>query len=236
MIKRIAWNRQNIFNKCIVCEKDFKTNKSKIKNGNKFCSQKCYWESKKGKIPWNKGKALGFIPKGCFKKGNIPWCKGTKGKVKAWNKGKSLGFTPKMAFKKGMTPWNKGKNIKYCGGGFKKGNIAWNKGRHPDYMQGKNHHAWKGGITPIHRAIRASVEYEEWRKKVFERDNYTCVKCGKIGDYLNADHIKRFAEYHELRFDINNGQTLCEDCHKIKTIIEGKLYWKNQFKKSNYVI
>ena len=37
--------------------------------------------------------------------------------------------------------------------------------------------AWKGGITPINRAIRTSTEYKLWRKAVFERDGYACIWC-----------------------------------------------------------
>jgi 5-methylcytosine-specific restriction endonuclease McrA len=69
------------------------------------------------------------------------------------------------------------------------------------------------------RALRGSKKFEDWRKAVFERDNYTCQKCearSKKGNpvYLEPHHIKQFAFYPELRFDINNGQTLCYKCHK----------------------
>ena len=92
--------------------------------------------------------------------------------------------------------------------------------------RGKNHHNWKGGITEINHKIRTSLEYKLWRKAVFERDNYTCIWCGlKSGNgkaiILNADHIKPFADYTELRFAIDNGRTLCKDCHK-KTGTWGK--------------
>ncbi len=61
--------------------------------------------------------------------------------------------------------------------------------------------------------IRASKEYRDWRKAVYKRDNYTCQKCNLMGGKLHAHHIKSFHNYPKLRFDINNGITLCEDCH-----------------------
>ncbi len=54
----------------------------------------------------------------------------------------------------------------------------------------------------------------EWRNKVFERDNYTCVLCGKTKCYLEADHIKPYSKYPDLRLVLSNGRTLCLDCHK----------------------
>ena len=76
-------------------------------------------------------------------------------------------------------------------------------------------HLWRGGVTPINLAIRRSIEYRLWREAVFKRDNYTCVWCGdKRGGNLNADHIKPFAYFPELRFAIDNGRTLCVPCHK----------------------
>lgn len=74
---------------------------------------------------------------------------------------------------------------------------------------------WKGGITPINVRIRNSKEYKVWRLNVFERDNYTCIICGyNKGHILQADHIKPFAYYPELRFDVSNGRTLCKPCHE----------------------
>jgi 5-methylcytosine-specific restriction endonuclease McrA len=85
---------------------------------------------------------------------------------------------------------------------------------HRQKNSGRNHHDWRGGITPINERLRKSVEYSAWRKQVFERDGYRCVKCFKSGSYLHADHILRFAEHPEKRLDIDNGRTLCVECHR----------------------
>lgn len=79
---------------------------------------------------------------------------------------------------------------------------------------GEKHWLWKGGITSTNTKIRRSIEYKLWRTSVFERDGYTCIWCGYKGKNLNADHIKPFAYYPELRFAIDNGRTLCKECHK----------------------
>jgi len=79
---------------------------------------------------------------------------------------------------------------------------------------GERNHWWKGGITPIHEAIRETFEYKLWRKSVFERDKYSCVWCKQVGGEIHADHIKPFALFPELRFAIDNGRTLCKECHK----------------------
>jgi hypothetical protein len=79
---------------------------------------------------------------------------------------------------------------------------------------GENNPAWKGGITPENTKIRNSKKYSDWRISVFERDAYTCQHCHVIGGKLQADHIKPFALYPEERFSVENGRTLCVECHK----------------------
>lgn len=80
--------------------------------------------------------------------------------------------------------------------------------------RGEYHWNWKGGITPESRLERTSADYKNFRKEVLARDHYTCQICGKVGGKLNVHHVKKFSQYPELRFDVNNGITLCEKCHR----------------------
>lgn len=94
--------------------------------------------------------------------------------------------------------------------------------------RGEKHNNWKGGITPLHQTIRRCFEYRQWRDDVYTRDNFACQECGDaIGGNLRAHHKIEFAdilERHEILtlkealnceelWNINNGVTLCEDCH-----------------------
>lgn len=81
------------------------------------------------------------------------------------------------------------------------------------YFRGERSRLWKGGISSELRRLRGSREYKKWRTAVFERDNYICQSCGQMGAYLHPHHIKSFAEHGGLRFDVDNGVTLCEKCH-----------------------
>lgn len=96
--------------------------------------------------------------------------------------------------------------------------VQMSKGRkfsleHLAKISGENANNWQGGKTSENQIIRHRKEYREWRTAVYKRDNYTCQECQQIGGKLNADHIKPFAHYPELRFELSNGRTLCVECH-----------------------
>jgi 5-methylcytosine-specific restriction endonuclease McrA len=81
-------------------------------------------------------------------------------------------------------------------------------------MRGQNHHNWKGGISHNRAILMASREYKEWRRLVFERDQFACQLCGDArGGNLHAHHIKFYSLHPELALDVDNGLTLCEPCH-----------------------
>lgn len=73
---------------------------------------------------------------------------------------------------------------------------------------------WKGGISNTNKLVRKSYRFKEWRKAVFERDDYTCQKYKVRGVSLHPHHVLNFSEYPELRFDVNNGVTLSEKAHR----------------------
>jgi 5-methylcytosine-specific restriction endonuclease McrA len=135
-----------------------------------------------------------------------------------------LGLTYKVTtnagwFKSGHAPHNKGTR---CPEHLKQRISEKLKGRRcsprtefkPGQTSGERNVNWKGGITPINQKIRSSQEYKEWRIAVFQRDDYVCQFCGQRGGQLNADHIKPFAKFPNLRLSVDNGRTLCVECHR----------------------
>ena len=86
-------------------------------------------------------------------------------------------------------------------------------GKTQPHFRGMNNPNWKGGVTTENEKARKSSEYKEWRINVFKRDNFTCRVCLK-GGYVQANHIYPFRSHKELRYDVNNGITLCIECHR----------------------
>lgn len=82
---------------------------------------------------------------------------------------------------------------------------------------GENNPNWNGGVSYNYEG-RLSLECINWRKEVYKKNRYTCQCCGvksSKGNHvvLNAHHLYNWHDYEELRYDIDNGITLCDKCH-----------------------
>lgn len=98
-------------------------------------------------------------------------------------------------------------------------------------LQGSKHHNWRGGVSQINKTERRNImlraEYKEWRRRVYERDGFECVVCGS--KQIEAHHIYRWSKYPELRYEINNGVSVCKAHHPRK--LEEELSMVELFKK-----
>lgn len=142
----------------------------------------------------------------------------------SWNAGLTKETHPSLAqaSKKmvGHTPPNKGKTFPYKPHPGQQGRkiTLEERIRHSAGALGIPVSEWAGFKRSELYRLRRSPEYREWRDAVYKRDNFTCQECGAHGVKLEADHIKSFALFPELRFDVGNGRTLCVPCHKTATI------------------
>ena len=177
---------------CFYCGKEFKTSLfQKINNKHNFCSTKCKKEYKPGCISLVKTKCC------------------------VCNK--------EFSVRKDVVYRGFGKHCsrKCMGETYKK------------ERSGSGSTNWKGGITDEIKLIKNSRKYKDWIISVFQRDGFRCAKCGKVKPKLNAHHLIRFkklidnlkeifgkdniyesAMKYSPLWEINNGETLCVDCHK----------------------
>ena len=95
-----------------------------------------------------------------------------------------------------------------------KAKILQTKLRNGTLPKGEKHYKWKGG-RPWQRF--KEPRYIAWREAVLERDDYVCQscrrQCRKHERGLAAHHVKPYAAYPSLRYDVANGLTLCRSCH-----------------------
>lgn len=107
-----------------------------------------------------------------------------------------------------------------------RGQKAWNKGKHwPEEIRkklslkaqgrtGQNNPNWKGGIAWKQDRRRNWKIVKEWRKRCLIRDSHTCLWCGSQLK-VEVNHIVPIREIQDidLLVDLNNGITLCRQCH-----------------------
>jgi hypothetical protein len=159
----------------------------------------------KGSISPHKGDSS-WANSGSFMKGHRQSVEARK-KMSLAKKGKKNNVLVLVEYYKTHSVWNKDKKLGPMSEEWRKKISLANKG--------SNSHLWKGGVTKSNAIIRMNINYRLWREAVFKRDNWTCKVCGIKGGRLEAHHIKPFAINSKSRFDIDNGDTLCKDCHKL---------------------
>lgn len=217
---------------CKICKKEFKIAPSRILDGKgKYCSKECFYkgkitrfkkfceicgkeiEVKPSQIKNNEGRFCSIKCKNIFQsvsqKGRILGLE-TKQKIKMKAIGRKHSFETiqKMRLSNSNRKHSEETKKKIGIGQV----LAIKEGRRIISVGDKNPN-WKGGLTVIIRGMRRSFEYSQWRKDVLRRDNNTCQRCMKINVRI-VHHIKEFSKYPDVRFDRNNGITLCEYCHK----------------------
>lgn len=141
------------------------------------------------------------------------------GKIRPNTYGQIKKFCSRRCVKLGEPSFNKGKKAspetRLKQSLARIGKPAWSKGLRLLHLRGPNNPNWKGGTS---RLYRQEVEYKEWRKAVWKKDNYTCQGCGAKSTKekpLHAHHIKEYAQYPDLRYVVENGTLLCKKCHTL---------------------
>lgn len=216
--KNPHWKGGEIKKICWFCGKEYYVIRVKAEKSH-FCSNQCKGKFYTGENSphWKGKKKIIKKQKKEFKK---PLCKKCGKELK---KIKTKTCCYYRRYCKKCSPRGNGKVkaiCKYCGKEF----IKHRRAGRPQvfcnalckykFYKGEGNPHWIDGRTPENHKIRHSKEYINWRNKVFIRDDYICQDCGQKGGELHAHHKKSFSKYPQLRFDINNGITLCKKCHK----------------------
>ena len=92
--------------------------------------------------------------------------------------------------------------------------------------KGERNYRWIKDRTKIkdYWTDRNNPEYKQWRRKIWERDNYKCrINNQDCSGKIIVHHILGYTKYPELRFVIDNGITLCHFHHPRKKSEEIRL-------------
>lgn len=194
---------------CQTCGKVFHSDKACKSRLPKFCSKEC---AGKSKIIWS-------ICKNCGEKYNGT-ITGNRNKLFCsmkcaadYKRGKSLSEEHKAA----LSAAKVGKPVPHLHKPEIIAKISASlTGKPQPWIRGELHPNYTNGGAGHYERIQAMgrVEYKNWRREVFARDNYTCQKCNRKGLRIQAHHIESWSDNPDIRYDVTNGITLCIDCHR----------------------
>lgn len=150
------------------------------------------------------GRKTNRIPRSAFKKGSIPW-----------NKGQKNVFSPETIMKmslarKNFVPANKGKKASI------ETRLKQKERALERYKVKENHPRWKEDRNSLYKSEKKheDTKYRYWMKEVKDRDGWKCkINNKNCKGRLEAHHILNWVDYPELRYEINNGITLCQAHH-----------------------
>lgn len=185
------WQGGQIKRNCLICSKEFYVDKHVVKKGNgKYCSISCA-----SKDPKRHRKLVERLPKFCV----------------------ICGKTTLYRLTDVLRESNRGRTCSI------KCRIKYNQ----KSISGNKNYRWKNGKTKLNALQRSQMATRNWSRAIKIRDNFTCQDCGirshKGLGYsvkLHSHHIKSWSKFPKLKYDLKNGITLCNSCHKKRHTLE----------------
>ena len=241
----IPWNKgksQIIDSVCVVCDVTFKPKRPK-NNGQKYCSRECYYKTRDKKVSKTcvecnkdfKVKRYEVVNKTrpaiyCSLK-----CSGQR--MKEFSGAKSHLWRGGIKEYKCNECDKQFLSYKRVGNGTPLfcshqcyslsivGKESSTKGMKFPERSGENHPRWIKDRSKLKKKQeRGDSAYQEWRMQVYKRDNFKCsIENENCSGRIIAHHILGWSSFPELRYQVNNGITLCQAHHPLKRAEEKRL-------------
>lgn len=195
------WKGGQINKHCVRCGSEFKVYPSTLNRTHcsLTCANRDMADAQRGIV--NPKKIHYGIANGAWRGGNLKYICAYCDKPFTAKRGNMRICCSRYCAKKLYLKLNPDSALIKSGYRFKSGNLNIN---------------WKGGITDKRQLERGAPEMKRWSRLVLERDWFACQDCGQETHNVQAHHIRSWAEYPELRYEVNNGITLCVECHKVR--------------------
>lgn len=137
--------------------------------------------------------------------------KGKKKNYPVWNKGKKGLYKHTEEIRKKISKARMGMRSGMLG---KKHSEETKKKMSESQPKGERHYRWNFNREEVRKNLRNDGEYCQWVKRIKRRDKQTCkLKNENCFGYNIVHHIKNWSDYPELRYEVNNGITLCQAHH-----------------------